>query len=113
VKVWESLQFLGFKETKKDECTKFIFSRFFTYMSVKHGKKYNQAVALIEEGRAYSVKEAVDLLERTNTVKFDPTIEIHFNLNIDPRQADQLVRSTITLPNGTGKTKKIAAFTDL
>jgi large subunit ribosomal protein L1 len=82
-------------------------------MSTKHGKKYNQAVALIEADRAYSVKEAIDLLERTNTVKFDPTIEIHFNLSIDPRQADQLVRSTITLPNGTGKTKKIAAFTDL
>jgi large subunit ribosomal protein L1 len=80
---------------------------------MSHGKKYNQAVALIEADRAYSVKEAVDLLERTNTVKFDPTIEIHFNLNIDPRQADQLVRNTITLPNGTGKMKKVAAFTDL
>lgn len=82
-------------------------------MSTKHGKKYNQAVALVEKDRAYSVKEVVDLLERTNTVKFDPTIEIHFNLNIDPRQADQLVRSTISLPHGTGKTKKIGAFTDL
>jgi large subunit ribosomal protein L1 len=82
-------------------------------MSTSHGKKYNQAVALIEADRVYSVKEAVDLLERTNTVKFDPTIEIHFNLNIDPRQADQLVRSTLSLPHGTGKTKKIGAFTDL
>lgn len=80
---------------------------------MSHGKKYNQAVALIEKDRIYSIKEAVDLLERTNTVKFDPTIEIHFNLNIDPRQADQLVRSTLSLPNGTGKTKKIGAFTDL
>ena len=82
-------------------------------MSIVHGKKYNQAVALIEKDRTYSVKEAVDLLERTNTVKFDPTIEVHFNLNIDPRQADQLVRSTLSLPHGTGKTKKIGAFTDL
>ena len=82
-------------------------------MSITHGKKYNQAITLIEKDRVYSVKEAVDLLERTNTVKFDPTIEIHFNLNIDPRQADQLVRSTLSLPNGTGKTKKIGAFTDL
>mgnify|MGYP002386332373 CR=1 FL=1 len=79
-------------------------------MSTKHGKKYNQAVALVEKDRAYSVKEAVDLLERTNTVKFDPTIEIHFNLNIDPRQADQLVRSTISLPHGTGKTKSVAVI---
>ncbi len=78
-----------------------------------HGKKYNQAVSLVEAERAYSLDEAVDLLERTNTVKFDPTIEIHFNLGIDPRQADQMVRATITLPNGTGKTKRIGAFTDI
>lgn len=82
-------------------------------MSVSHGKKYNQAVALIEKDRVYTLKEAVELLERTNTVKFDPTIEVHFNLNIDPRQADQLVRSTLSLPHGTGKTKKIGAFTDI
>lgn len=82
-------------------------------MSKVHGKKYNQAASLIEESRIYTLDEAVELLERTNTVKFDPTIEVHFNLNIDPRQADQLVRSTISLPNGTGKTKRIAAFTDI
>ncbi len=82
-------------------------------MSKVHGKKYNQAASLVEKERAYSLDEAVELLERTNTVKFDPTIEIHFNLGIDSRQADQLVRSTISLPNGTGKTKKIGAFTDL
>lgn len=82
-------------------------------MAKKHGKKFNQAMSLIEADRSYTVKEAVDLLDRTNTVKFDPTVEIHFNLAIDPRQADQMVRSTITLPNGTGKTKKIGAFTDL
>ncbi|MFZ2255232.1 MAG: 50S ribosomal protein L1 [Patescibacteria group bacterium] len=82
-------------------------------MSQVHGKKYNQAASLIEESRIYTLDEAVELLERTNTVKFDPTIEVHFNLNIDPRQADQLVRSTISLPNGTGKVKRIAAFTDI
>jgi large subunit ribosomal protein L1 len=82
-------------------------------MAIKHGKKYNQAASLVEADRLYSLDEAVELLERTNTVKFDPTIEIHFNLGIDPRQADQLVRSTISLPNGTGKTKRIGAFTDL
>jgi large subunit ribosomal protein L1 len=78
----------------------------------KYGKKYKQAVALIEAGRVYTVDEAVDLLERTNTVKFDPTVEIHFNLDIDPKYADQMVRSTLTLPNGTGKAPKIGAFTD-
>ena len=82
-------------------------------MSKTHGKKYNQAVALVEKERLYSLSETVDLLERTNTVKFDPTIEIHFNLGIDPRQADQLVRATLSLPHGTGKTKRIGAFTDL
>ena len=81
-------------------------------MSQKHGKKYNQAVSLIEKGRMYSLKEAVELLERTNTVRFDPTIEIHFNLGIDPKQGDQLVRANITLPHGTGKSKRIAVFTD-
>lgn len=82
-------------------------------MAKVHGKKYNQAVALVEKDRAYTLTEAVDLLERTNTVKFDPTIEIHFNLGIDPRQADQIVRSTLSLPHGTGKTKRIGAFTDI
>lgn len=82
-------------------------------MSTTHGKKFNQAASLVEKDRLYSLDEAVDLLERTNTVKFDPTIEIHFNLAIDPRQADQMVRSTLSLPHGTGKTKRIGAFTDI
>lgn len=86
---------------------------YFFFMAKFHGKKFKQAASLIEKDRLYTLSEAVDLLERTNTVKFDPTIEIHFNLNIDPRQADQIVRSTISLPHGTGKTKRIAAFTDL
>ena len=78
----------------------------------KHGKKYAEANKFIEEGKAYETKEAVELLEKTNYVKFDPTVEIHFRLGIDPKHADQQVRSTITLPNGTGKSVKVAAFTD-
>lgn len=89
-----------------------LFLHFFT-MAKTHGKKYNQAASLIEKWRLYNLQEAVELLERTNTVRFDPTIEIHFNLGIDPKQGDQLVRSTLTLPHGTGKTKKIGVFTDL
>jgi large subunit ribosomal protein L1 len=73
----------------------------------RRGKKYNQAITLIEKDKLYTVEEAVELLERTNTVKFDPTVEIHYNLNIDPKYADQMVRSTITLPNGSGKVVKI------
>jgi len=78
----------------------------------KRGKKYNKAVELLNKDIAYNLDEAVELLEKTNTVKFDPTIEIHFNLNIDPKHADQMVRSTISLPNGSGKTSRICAFTD-
>lgn len=76
------------------------------------GKKYNKAVELINSEMAYSIEEAVELLEKTNTVKFDPTVEVHFNLGIDPKHADQMVRSTVSLPNGSGKTSKICAFTD-
>lgn len=78
----------------------------------KRGKKYKQAMTLIEAEKAYTIDEAVELLERTNTVKFDPTVEIHFNLGIDPKYSDQMVRSTITLPNGSGKTVRIWAFDD-
>jgi large subunit ribosomal protein L1 len=78
----------------------------------KRGKKYNKALELVNKEIAYSVEEAVELLEKTNTVKFDPTVEVHFNLNIDPKYADQMVRSTITLPNGTGKVTKVCAFSD-
>lgn len=76
------------------------------------GKKYNKAVEFINKDMAYSVEEAVELLEKTNTVKFDPTVEIHFNLNLEVKHADQIVRSTISLPNGSGKTARVCAFTD-
>jgi len=76
------------------------------------GKKYNKAVEFINKEMAYSVTEAVELLEKTNTVKFDPTVEIHFNLNLEVKHADQIVRSTLSLPNGSGKTAKVCAFTD-
>ena len=78
----------------------------------KRGKKYNKAVELYNGELTYKVEEAIELLEKTNTVKFDPSVEIHFNLNIDPKHADQMVRSTISLPNGSGKTLKVCAFTD-
>jgi large subunit ribosomal protein L1 len=75
------------------------------------GKKYQKAVELITSD-SYNVKDAVDLLEKANTVKFDPTAEVHFNLNLDPKHAEQMIRTTISLPNGSGKTSKICAFTD-
>lgn len=76
------------------------------------GKKYRKAQEFLKEGMKYSVDEAVELLEQTNTVKFDPTVEIHFNLNLDPKHQDQMIRTTATLPNGTGKVPKICAFSD-
>ena len=77
----------------------------------KRGKKYNKALELITS-ESYNVADAVELLEKTNTVKFDPSVEVHFNLNLDPKYADQMIRSTISLPHGTGKTVKICAFTE-
>ena len=79
---------------------------------MKRGKKYKKAVELLNQEIAYPINEAIELLEKTNTVKFDPTIEIHYNLNLDPKHADQMVRSTISLPHGSWKTSKICAFTD-
>ena len=76
------------------------------------GKKYRKAQEFLKEGMSYSVDEAVELLEQTNTVKFDPTVEIHFNLNLDPKHQDQMIRTTATLPNGTGKVPNICAFSD-
>jgi large subunit ribosomal protein L1 len=78
----------------------------------KRGKKYNKAIELVNSEMAYSVKEAVELLEKTNTVKFDPTVEVHFNLNLDTKHADQIIRTTISLPNGSGKSSRVCAFTD-
>ena len=74
------------------------------------GKKYKKAVELITS-ESYNVKDAVELLEKTNTVKFDPSVEVHFNLNLDPKYADQMIRTTINLPHWTGKAVKICAFT--
>jgi len=76
------------------------------------GKKYNKAAEFIQPETSYSIADAVELLEKTNTVKFDPTVEIHFNLNLDPKYADQMIRSTLSLPHGTGKTVKVCAFSD-
>ncbi len=78
----------------------------------KRGKKYNKAIELVNKEVAYWIEEAVELLEKTNTVKFDPTVEIHLNLNLDPKHADQIIRSTISLPNWSGKVPKICAFSD-
>ena len=72
----------------------------------KHGKKYQDAAKLIEEGKAYAPAEAMELVKKTATAKFDETIELHVRLGVDPKYADQQVRGAVVLPNGTGKTNK-------
>ena len=79
---------------------------------MRKGKKYNAALAKIDPNKQYTVEEAVALVKETSTVKFDATVDVSFNLNVDPRQADQQVRGTLILPHGNGKTKKVLAITD-
>ncbi len=78
---------------------------------MKSGKKYRNAAELIEKDRLYSIDEAAALLKKTSTTKFDSAIDISFALNVNPTKADQLIRGTIVLPNGNGKTKKVLAVT--
>lgn len=75
-------------------------------------KKYKAAAAKIEKHKVYEVKEALQLAKDTSTTKFDSTVEIAFNLNIDPRKADQQIRGAIVLPSGTGKTQKVLVLTN-
>ncbi len=76
----------------------------------QHGKKYLEALKLIEENKLYQPQEAVSLLKKMNYVKFDPTIEVHMKLGVDPRHADQMVRGVAMLPAGAGKEVKVLVF---
>jgi len=75
-----------------------------------HGKKYREAAKLVDRDQVYAPLEAVELAKRTTTVAFDATIEAHLRLGVDPRHADQMVRGTVVLPHGTGKTVRVAVF---
>ena len=75
----------------------------------KHGKRYLQAAAKVDQGRLYAPDEAIALLKETSFVKFDATIELHLRLGIDPRHADQNIRTTVALPHGTGRTVRVLA----
>jgi len=78
----------------------------------KHGKKYLEAMKQVDKDKRYSATEAVDLLKKVNYAKFDATVEVAVNLDVDPKQADQQIRGAIVLPNGTGKTQKVIVFAE-
>lgn len=77
---------------------------------MKHGKKYNESVKLIESTKYYETAEALGLVCQTAKAKFDETVEIHIRLGVDSRHADQQVRGAVVLPNGTGKTVRALVF---
>lgn len=77
----------------------------------KKSKRYNEALSLVEKGKLYDITEAVELLKKTSTAKFDETVEVAFRLGVDPKHADQQIRAAIVLPNGTGKTQKVLVIT--
>lgn len=78
----------------------------------KHSKRYNELQSQFDKENVYSIEEAVELLQGFSKTKFDETMEIHFNLGIDPRKGDQQIRSTLVLPHGTGKSKKVVVFAE-
>jgi large subunit ribosomal protein L1 len=76
----------------------------------KHGRKYTEAAKLVEPDRRYEIAEASELLPKLSISKFDGTVEAHLRLGVDPRHADQLVRGTVVLPHGTGRTSRVIVF---
>ena len=78
----------------------------------KHGRKYHEAAAKVDRSNLYSKQEAVALLKDTVTTKFDPTVELHMRLGVDPRHADQQVRDVVVLPHGLGKEVRVLVFAE-
>ncbi len=79
----------------------------------RRGKKYQEMAKLVEKGKVYNLKDAINLAIKSNPAKFDASVEIHARLGVDPRQADQNIRTTIVLPNGNGKEVRVAVFAPL
>jgi large subunit ribosomal protein L1 len=74
------------------------------------GKRYNESAKLVEKGKLYSAEEALKIVEKMPKAKFDETVELHVKLGVDSKHADQQVRGTTVLPNGTGKTQRVLVF---
>lgn len=78
----------------------------------KHGKKYLEVAKKVDPNKFYSVKEAMELVKETSYANFDASVEVSYNLSVDPKQADQQIRGSLVLPNGTGKTQKVIVFAE-
>jgi large subunit ribosomal protein L1 len=81
-------------------------------MKKRHGKSYVASLEKVDRNNRYELAEGIKLAKETSKVKFDASLELHFNLGVDPRQADQMVRASVVLPHGTGKTIRIAVVAD-
>lgn len=79
-------------------------------MMPKHSKRYDEVYEMVDREATYQPEEAVELVKKTATAKFDETIEVHLRMGVDPRHADQQIRGVVTLPHGTGRDVKILVF---
>ena len=77
---------------------------------MKRGKRYQESAKLVDMKKLYSAKEAIEIIEKMPKTKFDQTVELHVKLGVDSKHADQQVRGTVVLPNGTGKTQRVLVF---
>ena len=77
---------------------------------MKVSKRYQESAKLVDKHKEYSIKEALEIIEKMTKTKFDQTVELHVKLGVDSKHADQQVRGTVVLPNGTGKTQKVLVF---
>ncbi len=77
---------------------------------MKHGKKYNEVAKLVDKSKLYEPEEAIELVKKTASAKFDETVEVHIRTGCDGRHAEQQIRGAVVLPNGTGKTVRVLVF---